>query len=62
MTIDFGQHPIPRVDQERIVIKARIKKWQFLRVQVIVKVRRAYNPCDYMTLNPVCQLHTRGTS
>jgi hypothetical protein len=36
---DFPQSPIRRVHEEQIVMKARVKKWQFLRVQVTVKVR-----------------------
>ena len=31
---DFHQYPIPRVHEEKIVMKARVKKWQLLSVQV----------------------------
>ena len=59
---DFRQRPIPWVHEEQIVMKAWVKKMQFLRVQVIVKVRRAYNPSHYISLNPVCRLNARCTS
>jgi len=59
---DFRHRPIPRVHEEQIVMKAGVKKMRFLRVQVIVKVRRAYNPSHYIRLNPVCRLNARCTS
>jgi len=43
-------------------MKARVKKMQFLGVQVIVKVRQAYNPSHYIRLNPVCRLNARCIS
>jgi len=58
---DFRQCPIPRVYEEQTVTKAQVKKRQFLRVQVIVKVRRACNPSHYMKLYPACRLNARWT-
>jgi hypothetical protein len=49
---DFCQHSIQTVREDEIVMKARVKKLQFLRVQDIVKVRRAYNTSHYIRLNP----------
>jgi hypothetical protein len=37
-------------------------KRQFLRVQVIVKVWRAYNLNHYIKLDPVCRLNACGTA
>jgi hypothetical protein len=62
MTSDFRQHLIPRGREEQIVMKARVNTRQFLRVQVIVNVRRAYNPSHYISFNPVCQLNAHCTS
>jgi len=59
---DFRQCPIPRVHEERIVMKARVKKRQFLRVQVTVKVRGACNPSHYIRLNLACQFNAHCTS
>jgi len=59
---DFRHRPIPRVHEEQIVTKARVKKRQFLRVQVIVKVRRACNPSHYIRWYPACRLNARWTS
>ena len=59
---DICQCPILRMHEEQIVMKARVKKMQFLRVQVIFKVRRAYNPSHYIRLNSVCRLNARCTS
>ena len=47
---DFRQPLIRRVHEEQIVTKAGVKKTQFLRVQVIVKVRRGCNPSHYIGL------------
>jgi hypothetical protein len=58
----FRQHPIPTVHEEQIMMKARVKKMQFLTLQVIVKVRRTYNPSPYIELNPVCCLNDHCTS
>ena len=44
------------------VMKARVNNKQFLRVQVIVKVGRAYNPSQWIGLNPACRLNSRCTS
>ena len=46
----------------QIVMKAQVKNRQFLRVQVTVKVRRAYNPSHYIRLNPACRFNSRYTS
>jgi len=58
---DFRQLPIPRVHEEQIAMKARVKKRRCLRVQVIAKVRQAYNPSYYITLNSKCQLNAHCT-
>jgi hypothetical protein len=59
---DFPQCLILRVHEEQIVTKARVKKRQFLRVQVIVKVRGARNPSHYIRLYPACRLNARWSS
>jgi hypothetical protein len=51
---NLSQCPIPRVYEEQLMMKAGVKKRQFLRVQVIVKVRGAYNPSHSIGLNPAC--------
>jgi len=59
---DFRQHPIPRVHEVQIVMKAWIKNWQFLSIQVTVIVRQAYNPSHYIRLYPACRFNSRCTS
>jgi hypothetical protein len=59
---DFLQRPIPRVHKDQIVMKARVRTTQFLRVQVTVKVRRACNPCHSIRLNPACLFNARCIS
>jgi len=59
---DLLQHPIPTVHAEQMVMKAQVKKRQFLRVQVTVKVRRACNPRHCIRLNPACRFNACWTS
>jgi hypothetical protein len=59
---DFRQTAIQMVHEEQIVMQARVKKMQFQRVQEIVKVRRAYNPNHFISLNPVYRLNAHCNS
>ena len=59
---DFLQCPIRRVHKDQIVIKARVRTMQFLRVQVTVKVRRACNPSHFIRLNSACLFNARCIS
>ena len=58
----YCQRAIGRVHEDHIVMKAQVRKRQFLRVQVTVKVWRACNPSHYIRLNLACQLNGRCTS
>jgi hypothetical protein len=62
MIYDFLQHPIPTVHEEQIKMKAQVRTRQFLRVQVTVKDRRAWNPIHYISLNPSCLINACCTS
>jgi hypothetical protein len=62
MISDFLQRPIPRVHKDQIMMKARDRTMQFLRVQVTVKVRQACKPSHSITLNPACLFNAPCTS
>jgi hypothetical protein len=59
---DFLQQPIPRVHKDQMVMKARVRTTQFLRVQVTVKVGWGCNPRHCIGLNSACLFNTRCTS
>ena len=57
---DFCQHPIPSVHEEQIVMKARDKKRQFLRVQVTVNIGEP--AIAAIGLYPACRFNASCTS
>jgi hypothetical protein len=46
----------------QIVMTAQVKNWQFLKLQVTVTVRQAYNPSDCIRLYQAYRFNSRCTS